>query len=404
MRRLFFLYLFLAIAVTLGLYIGKDPGYVFLSFGHYTVETPLWVAITAIFLLFLVSYAILRLLAKLGGLRQGIRSISSRRRAKKANKKTHLGLIAFSEGRWQEAETMLNKGLPGNQLPLVNYLISARAAEAQGDLKARDNYLNEALKAMPEAKIAILLTQAQLQIASQQYEQADATLNYIGQLAPNHVYLLKMQALLYQRMQSYERVYPLLPKLKKQSFLSKEKYQDLEARTYQHLFSSLIKERQFVKLDELYKSVPKSLRYQESIVNDYCQGLLLQEKQEAADSLLKSAIKKSFSSKLVTLYAQIPCKKTSNKLSFLEGFTNQHADSSELLLALAKLSYQLKLWGKTRSYLEKCLKISRTPKAIYELGRLHEALNENDKAEKYFNQALNAVFNEPIDSTQQIED
>lgn len=402
MKRLIILYAFLALAIYIGLHVGKDPGYVFIALGHWTIETPLWLAAVVLVVSFLLLYGGVQFLKKIGRSPAAIKRVFSSRRAKRANHKTHQGLIAFSEGRWKEAENMLSKGLPGNQLPLVNYLISARAAEEQGDLEARDNYLNQALKSMPEAKIAILLTQAQLQIASQQYEQADATLNYIAELSPNHFYLLKMQAELYSRMQQFERLEPLLCQIRKAKLFNEEKLIRLEVNTYQALLSKKISQRALADIDTLYQSVPKSLKYRSEIAGNYAAALLLQEKNELAESTLKTALKKQYDDELALLYASIESSKPSGKLSFLEGYLSKEGSSPALLLALGRLSHQLKLWGKARSYLEKSLRLEENPKVIYELGRLHESMNENEKAEKYFNQSLNAVFKEPTDRDSEV--
>ncbi len=398
MKRLIWFYLVLIVGVFIALQINKDPGYVFISLGNYTIETPLWVAIIAIVLLFTFLYTLLRTIAKFLKIRGVLSRFFAKRSEAKAIKITEQGLIAFSEGRWTDAKSLLTKGLHKNKHPLVNFMISARAAEAQGDISARDKYLSQALTTIPDAKVAILLTQAQLQIASSQYEQAEATLNYIKELAPNHSYLNKMFIELYEHLEQWEKAQPMLSKLKNTNIYSLSQYERLEIKIYSKLFEMLVKERELVKLDEYYKHLPRTIRYQSDIVYQYCQGLLIQDRVELCDSTLKAALKKHYDGRLVKLYANIECKKISSKLSFLEGFLLPHPNCPHLLLALARLSYQLKLWGKTRSYLEKNLQISNDPKAIYELGRLHEALNENEKADKYYNQALNAVFNEPKDT------
>ncbi len=97
---------------------------------------------------------------------------------------TRKGLIEYSEGYWQKAQNHLMQALPNADTPLLNYLTAARAAQKMGDSTLRDHYLREAQQSMPEAKIAVELTQAQLQLANNQWEQALATLRHLHDLAP----------------------------------------------------------------------------------------------------------------------------------------------------------------------------------------------------------------------------
>lgn len=139
----------------------------------------------------------------------------SRRLAQKAQATTRKGLIEYSEGYWQKAKNHLIQALPNTDTPLLNYLTAARAAQKMGDSKLRDHYLREAQQSMPEAKIAVELTQAQLQLANHQWEQALATLKHLQDLAPRHPYVLKLLMNLYEEIKDWQQLIALLPDLKR---------------------------------------------------------------------------------------------------------------------------------------------------------------------------------------------
>src|SRR3990167_379310 len=212
------LLLFLAVFlffVWLGLKIQADPGYVLLAYQHWTVEMPLWAGITAIILGFVLFYIILRLLNQLGSITTRWRLWARQRRLRRAHERTSRGLLELAEGRFASAEKDLLRAAQYTDMPLINYLAAARAAQAQGQYERRDDYLHKAHLVTPSAEIAVGLTQAQLQYGHQQLEQALATLRRLHDLAPKNVCVLQLLQKIYLDLRDYESLEALLPQLRK---------------------------------------------------------------------------------------------------------------------------------------------------------------------------------------------
>src|SRR5690606_25675395 len=202
-------------SVYLGIQLNYDPGYVLIAINHWTVETTLWVAVCGLLLLYILTHLVLQFSHKIARTPRAVNKWNSRRLAHKAQATTRKGLIEYSEGYWQKAKTHLIQALPNTDTPLLNYLTAARAAQKMGDSQLRDHYLREAQQSMPEAKIAVELTQAQLQLANHQWEQALATLRHLQDLAPRHPYVLKLLMDLYKEVRDWPQLIALLPDLKK---------------------------------------------------------------------------------------------------------------------------------------------------------------------------------------------
>lgn len=113
-----------------------------------------------------------------------------------------------------KSKNHLIQALPNSDTPLLNYLTAARAAQNMGDNQLRDNFLREAQQSMPEAKIAVELTQAELQLSNHQWEQALATLKHLHAIAPRHPYVLMLMMRLYQEVKDWPQLIALLPNLK----------------------------------------------------------------------------------------------------------------------------------------------------------------------------------------------
>src|SRR3989338_4567910 len=242
MIKVVLLFVLLLASVWLGIHLQQDSGYVLLAYKHWTVETTLWVAFFALLLLFVLLHLLLNLTRKILRSPGYWQHQVSRHRRWKAQKMTRQGLIEFSEGYWQKAKNHLIKALPNTDTPLLNYLTAARAAQNMGDHQLRDDYLREAQQSMPEAKIAVELTQAELQLANQQLEQALATLRHLHDLAPHHPYVLKLLVQIYQEIGDWTQLLNLLPALKKYKVLGSSEYEQLQIQAYLCQLTDLIKQ------------------------------------------------------------------------------------------------------------------------------------------------------------------
>ena len=146
----------------------------------------------------LLLHLSLRVLSRLWHTPERVAEWRRKRRLQRAHRSLTRGLVELAEGRWKVAERHLTKHAEQSETPLINYLAAARAAQLQDEHARRDDYLHLAHESMPSADVAVGLTQAELQLAHQQYEQALATLMHVRSLSPKHNYVLKLLKKLYE--------------------------------------------------------------------------------------------------------------------------------------------------------------------------------------------------------------
>jgi HemY protein len=375
MMRLILICLLVLLSLYLGLQLQQEPGYVFISLHHWTVETTLWFSCFAVLILFFLFDVGLRLLLGLIHFPRRLNQQLKKRRIQKAQAKTRQGLIEFSEGYWQQAKTNLIHALPDSDTPLLNYLTAARAAQEMGDSQLRDNYLRQAQEAVPQAKIAVELTQAQLQLANHQWEQALATLRHLQDLAPHHPYVLKLLMHLYEEVKDWSQLIQLLPSLKSKRLLSSHEFQRVEKQAYLQSLHDLIKYNQNdTAISKFFTELPKHLRLDAQLVAAYSRYLIQQNQQLEAETLLRRALSKQFNDELIDLYGQLSHK--NEQLAFAESLLKEHANSAALCLGLARLCKAQQLWGKAKVYCEKSLAISPSVAAYVVLGELLEQQND----------------------------
>ena len=222
MKSILLILILLAMGVWLGIAIHSDSGYVLIAYHNWSIESSIWVALCTTLILFIIIYSILRLLIRTSNLSNRLRNWSGSKKQKNAQKLTQNGLCALAEGHWKKALDALEKSARHYPTPLINYLASARAAQELQDYELRDNLLRKAAKSTRGTELAIGLTQAQLQIAAKQWEQALATLRHLHYLQPRHCYTLKLLYSVYLKLEDWSNLKKLLDPLKKYKALPKQ--------------------------------------------------------------------------------------------------------------------------------------------------------------------------------------
>ena len=206
----------------------EDPGYVVINFKGYLVE----MSVPVLLALFVSAIIAGWLLLKLYRAPRRIGQAAGRLRSGRAGQRLTKGMIQIAEGNFARGEKMLARSANVSDAPLLNYLQAARAAHLMGEDERRDGWLKQAYEQMPEAANAVLLTQAEFQLDQGQYESALATLRRIEESAPNHSHALALLGKLYYRLEDWQQLGELLPRIKKHARLDDKLIHDWSLRVY----------------------------------------------------------------------------------------------------------------------------------------------------------------------------
>ncbi len=388
MKKLIFGFIVLLVAIWLGYLIHEDAGYLLITYGHWSIETSLWVAIISLILAFLIIYFIIRLIKNTMALSERFRHWGKERNNKKVKKLTDIGLCELAEGDWQDAEHNLIKAAKINSRPLINYLAAARAAQEQQAYSRRDEYLKKAHKTTSGSEIAVGLTQAQLQLNNQQWEQALATLKHLNQVSPKHRYVLSLLKQVYLKLNDWSQLENLLPSLRKNKVLTKDKLEHLERQIHIALFRRTAHTGNMQQLEEAWNTLPKSMQLDLSLVSLYTHHLINNGRGEQASDIIEQTMKKDWLPSLTKNYGLANDENATKRLKIAEAWLKKHPQEPALLLCLGRICMQLKLWGKARDYLEQSLKLAPEKQTFYEYGTVAEAMGEKDAALDYYRKGL----------------
>ncbi len=386
MWRFFMFFIVLLASVYVGTTLQHHSGYIYITFGNWSLETSLWVGIPGLLLLVCCIHALLAVRHYITSLPSRWHSWREYRRIRQAQAETRRGLIEFSEGHWQMAKKHLMNALPNAETPLLNYLTAARAAQELGENKLRDDCLRQAQQSMPEAKIAVELTQAQLQLANQQWEQARATLKHLQDLAPHHPYVLKLLMQLYEAIQDWDQLIALLPQLKRYQILEGIVFEQKQQHYMGQALRHLIKLDQDEKIQIFIKNIPKKLKYDGEISAMHAEYLLAHQQEKKAEIILHRSLQHEITDSCLRHYGKLPPNVVN--LSFIESLSHNLSHAASIQLCLGRLCCAQQLWGKARSHFEESIQRHPTAEAYAELGKLFEHIKQDSLACEAYKQGL----------------
>lgn len=377
----------LLLSIYIGIWLQKDPGYVLIMFQHWTIESTFWIAAIAVIVLVIILYIGFGIIKHIASIPNYWHQWRGDLRLSRAQARTKRGLIEFSEGHWQTAKKHLIAAAPNADQPLVNYLTAAKAAEKLGDHHLRDHYLHLAQTVAPDATIAIELTQAQLQVDNQEWQEAAATLQALQIIAPDHPYVLQLCLQLYQATHNWTDLIAMLPKLKPSKTLSAQDIHDIRKQAYLALLHKNISDSSLeFDINQTIQSLPKDLKHDPDFILCYARHLLAHQQDSSAEKYIREGLKISKNNDLIALYAQLHTDYA--RIPFIESLISKDPYSAALHLCLGQLFLKQQLWGSAKTHLEKSIQIQPSPQAFYALGTLLEKLEQQAEACQIYRQGL----------------
>ncbi|MCG8434308.1 MAG: hypothetical protein MJA83_09785 [Gammaproteobacteria bacterium] len=378
----------LAAGIGLAVLLVKDPGYVLIHVGSYTLE----MSFTALILLLIAIFAGLWFSIKVFILAvntpKRINASYAQKRLARSQLALTRGIIEVAEGRWEQGERFLGKYAGDSQTPLVNFLAAARAAQLQGAHERRDKYLRAAYEETPKATIAVLLTQAELQMAHNQFEHALATLRRVQELKPGHNLGLQLLSKLYESMKDWESLEKLIPQLKKNGVLNDAEVERIEIHSIKERCDTLAKTGGEEALKTFWQSLPRKKRQRADVIKHYARALSEAGANDTAETVIRSSLKTGWDDELMLLYGTLKTSNPEQQLARVESWLKEHGDNAVLLLTAGRLCVTAGLWGKARNYLQASIDSGAMKETYQELGLLLQSLGEPENAMLAFKEGL----------------
>jgi HemY protein len=371
-------------------FVLQDRGYVLINFRGVVVE----MSVPGLALLLIAAYAATRGLVALWRAPRRLGAAFAEARLRRAGGQLTDGLIHIAEGDWARAERLLTRGLKHAEAPVANYLLAARAAQLQGSLERRDQWLARARDEGPDAAAAVLLTKAELQFEAGELDRALETLREIEAVHAGHPAAAGLAARVHRARGDRAALAALLPRLATAHLPG----EDLEAIAADALAEQVARpDLTQDQLAEAWASVPAELRQSARLIALHADALNRIGRGDDAERQLKAALKRRWHPALVAAYGGVRAADAAKQLRQAEAWLKDHPEDAVLLLTAARLCMLNELWGKARSYLESSLALAPDPASYALYGRLLLQLGDRERAATAFRSGLTLASGPDVD-------
>jgi HemY protein len=372
------------------------PGYVLMGVGHWSLETTLSIfAVTQIMGFFLL-YFFFRGLGYLIRLPVQLKLRAKSVKFNRSQEALIAGLVDSAEGNWERAENILIKHASHSGSPLLHYLTAAKAAQSRGAFDKRDEYLKKASDQAPGSAIAIGLTQAELHLSGNQFDQALETLTKLHSIEPGHASVLKLLHQTYKTIGDWDSMRKLLPSLNTNKVLMEAEIKLLESEAFSKLLKQSAETGNVETIQQRWAEVPNYIRKISGISAIYFAAMINAGAGADIEDELALALSIDWDATLLVLFGSVQSHDVSKQLAMAERWLTLHEKDAVLLSVLGKLSLKCSENQKAQSYLTQSLAIEPTVLAYQLLGDLLSAEGDLAQASHCYRQGLELASNEIV--------
>lgn len=356
MKKLFWIFSALLVAVAIGFVVRHDPGYVMMTYQHWMVAMSFWTAAVAYIISVIVLYYVIRFLKNIFGLK---RFFSKRHRllsALKYRKWMNRGLYALGTGHFSVAEKCFIKASRKTPLGYLQYLFAATISVLSYQFKKGYAYIEKAAVIKPDKKFLILLTKSHLFVAEEKYEEAIKILQTLLPEDPKN---------------------PLLLRLIKT--------------TATHYLQQLLQQKSFDAFKVCWEKLPTSVQMTPDLAVCYARYCAENALLDESKIFIEQCLKHVWFPALLYYYASDDVSRAPdvvNRIKVAEHWLKLRNDNADVLLVLAKLCIYANFPGKARTYAERCISLNPHKNAYSALGAACEMLGDHGAALKHYRKGI----------------
>lgn len=377
--------LIILVGLCLSPFIVGKSGYVYVAFLDWQLETTVAFAVIAM----VVFYGLLQLLEwVLVGVFHLIlssRYLPQRWRRNAARKHTLVGALALAEEDWPAAERAMRKGAEQGEIPALNYLAAARAAQYQLKTEARDAYLDKAAT-LPMATTAVTTTRIRYLLRQGEVNAARELLDKLQPSSKSKIPVLKLATELYRAQQDWQSLKLLLPALLKRKVLSDDEWHQLSVTVNTKLLRQAANISE-PELEKCWQWLSRAERNEDANLAAYASGLNQHGKHGTAIKLLSKQLKKDTSAAIFDTTAEIWQTEDTELLALLQKLQPKLENHADYQHCMATIYEKARDFAAAKEAWQLLCKLSPAPHYWYALGALQEQLGDNGAALVSYKQA-----------------
>lgn len=384
MKGLFWLLALFGLAVAVAVGVRYNEGYVLLVFPPWRAEVSLNLFIIALLLLVVALYTALRAAAFTVGLPARARAWRERRQREAGIALFREALRLLFEGRFSRALRKAEESHDAGVAPGLSALIAARAAQRIRETGRQQHWLERA-RSDPRNEAAALMLEAEMMNEARRFDEALAILEQLQQKTGRHLAALRLELRARQGTGDWDGVLRIARQLDKRTALPAEVAREVKAQA--HLANIARRRGDAGRLKEYLRSVPaaeQGRRLTLAAARALAEAGAVEDVQKLIESALDEGDEAAWQPELVILYGDLDGPGATARIARAENWLPEHPEDAGLLLALGRMCFRQRLWGKAQSYLEASLAVGETREAHLDLAMLCDQLERPDEANRHY--------------------
>ncbi len=391
LRGILWLAVLFAIAVALATVGRFDGGQVLIVYPPYRVDVSLNLFVVSIVVLFIVIYALLRIVRNIWRMPQRVAAYRTRMRREKAAASLRDALANLYAGRFSRAEKAARDALVVDANQSAASLVGAVAAHRMHEYARRDEWL--ARVEANEWQEARLLATADMRAEARDADGALAALEQMQASGGKRIHAQQVALRAQQQLKNWAEVLKLAKLLEKREALHPAAAVRMRQQAAEHLLRD--RRHDADALLELWQSLSTLERQSPRLADLAAELLVALERQPEARRIVEGALAHNWDARLLRRYPDTAGSDALPLIQKAEGWKRDHPDDADLLVALGRLCEKQQLWGKAQSFLESALKLPVNEvlkvRAHRELARLFEQLGDAEKAARHYRESALAM-------------
>ena len=384
-RGLLWLALLFVIAVVLATVGRFDAGQVLLVYPPYRVDISLNLFIVAIIVVFILMYALMRIVRNIWKMPQRVSAYRARSREAKAHAALRDAIGNLFAGRFSRAEKAARDSLTNNANKGAAGLVAAAAAHRMHEYARRDEWLAQIDAA--DWQDARLMASADMRADGRDADGALAALTEMQSQGSRRIHAQQIALRAQQQLKNWAEVLKLVKTLEKREAI----HPAAAVRLRQQAAENLLRDRRHDadELLALWNSLPASERQSPRLADLAAELLVALNKHQAARKIVEDALANNWDARLLRRYPETAGGDALPLIQKAEAWHKERPEDADLLFSLGRLCLHQQLWGKAQSFLEQALKMAGDNEALTirthrALARLFEQLGDAGRANQHY--------------------
>ncbi|MDC9593150.1 protoheme IX biogenesis protein HemY [Xenorhabdus sp. IM139775] len=380
MLKVLLLFVILIVGIVLGPLMSGHQGYVLIQTDEHNITT----SITGLVIIFLLLQFLLifigwcyRRLKRTGtSTHSWIFGGYKRNRARSQTKRA---LLKLAEGDFRQAERLMARNADHAELPVVNYLLAAEAAQRRGDYFQTNQYIAQAAEVADKDQLPVDISRVRVQLAQGDIHAARKGVDKLLDHAPRHPEVLRLAEQAYSLSGAYQSLIDILPSMLKVNLHSEDGIFKLRQQAYSGLMNQVMAEKGSAGLKIWWKDQSRKIRHDIVLQVVMAEHLMECNDHETAQQIILDGLKQQYDERLLLL---IPHLKTTDPTAIKKALSHllkQHGATPLLNSTLGQVALRHGEWAHAESAFRAAL--AQRPDA-HDYAWLADALDRLQKHEE----------------------